>query len=132
MVYRLLIGLGYFIGLSNCVLEPTTSLIFLGMGINSQSFTIPPAKKAKFAQHRENLPRGNTLSTDASEFQWAAVIHLPSGDMRIGDYWPEELRNGHINVKEMYAIANAVDALPADVRDERVDVQVDNQVALHA
>ena len=212
VVCRLLIGLGYFIGLRKCVLEPTPTIIFLGMGIhsNTQSFSIPPEKREKFAQLREMIldhsarvplkslqklmgkcisfslafpgakyyiremaaaigraSRGGkiilgpalkaeiefwrfldtwtqhipwrkeshvalTLSTDASAFRWAATIHFASGDIQIGDYWQEDLRNEHINVKEMCAVANAIEALPAVVQDERVDVQVDSLVTLHA
>jgi len=72
------------------------------------------------------------MSTDASAFRWAATIHLESGDLEIGDYWTDDLLKEHINVKEMHAVLRALEALPASVRDCRVDVQVDNLVTLHA
>lgn len=71
------------------------------------------------------------MSTDASSFRWAATLHLASGDKEIGDYWTEDLRKEHINVKELYAVLQAIRSLPDSVRDCRVDVNVDNQVTLH-
>ena len=73
-----------------------------------------------------------SLSTDASLFRWAAVIHLRSSDLSIGDYLEDEMKNKHINVKEMYAVAKALESLPLDVKHCRVDIQVDSQVVIHA
>ena len=73
-----------------------------------------------------------SLSTDASLFRWAAVIHLRSSDLSIGDYLEDEMKNKHIDVKEMYAVAKALESLPLDVKHCRVDIQVDSQVVIHA
>ena len=73
-----------------------------------------------------------SLSTDASLFRWAAVIHLRSSDLSIGDYLEDEMKDKHINVKEMYAVAKALESLPLDVRHCRVDIQVDSQVVIRA
>ena len=68
-----------------------------------------------------------SISTDASNFGWGCVVHHPSGDRRMGDYWnSEELRLG-IASKEMLAICRAVKSSPSFVR---VDAQVDNGVAI--
>ena len=72
------------------------------------------------------------ISTDASAFRWAAKIHLVTGEKEIGDYWTEDLRQNHINVKEMYAVLLTIRSLPLSVKDCRVDINVDNQVALNA
>ena len=69
---------------------------------------------------------------DASVFFWAAIIHLKSSDLSFGDYREEEMKDKHINVKEMYAVAKALESLPLDVQHCRVDVQVDSQVVIHA
>ena len=52
-----LIGLGYVLGLSKCVLTPVTSLEFLGLTVDSelQAFNIPPEKLKKFIALRESI-----------------------------------------------------------------------------
>lgn len=72
------------------------------------------------------------LSTDASAFRWAASVHLQSGNLEIGDYWSPELLSQHINVKEMYAVLKSIEALPACVKNCRLDIAVDNQITLNA
>ena len=42
-----------------------------------------------------------SFTSDASSFRWAAVIHLPSRTLSVGDYWDEDIRGEHINVKEI-------------------------------
>ena len=54
------------------------------------------------------------ISSDASLYRWAAVIHLKSSD------------------KYMYAVVKALESLPVEVQPCRVDVHVDSQVTIHA
>ena len=72
------------------------------------------------------------ILTDASAYRWAAKIHLAAEEKEIGDYWTEDPRMEHINVKEMYAVVLAIQSLPDEVRDCRIDVNVDNQVTLNS
>lgn len=212
VVSLVLIHLGYFLGLSKCVLAPTKQLVFLGLLIDShaQAFLIPKEKRHKFAELREMIlaykssaplksiqklmgkctsfslafpgakfyiremaaaigkaGRGLEvtlspdlrheiefwrfldqweshipwrqekhvslrMSTDASGFRWAASVHLESGDLEMGDYWTMDLQEEHINVKEMYAVVKALEALPVSVSDCRVDINVDNQATIYA
>jgi len=57
LVCLTLIGLGYVLGLSKCVLTPVTSLEFLGLTVDSelQAFKIPPEKLKKFIALRESI-----------------------------------------------------------------------------
>ena len=73
-----------------------------------------------------------SFTSDASSFRWAAVIRLPSGTLSVGDYWGEDIRGEHINVKEMWAVLKGLQTLPEDIRDCRIDAQVDNMVAFHS
>ena len=172
IVVKVLVHLGYFLGLKKCVLIPVTRIVYLGMIVESlvQAFSVPKEKRDRFAQLREGIlvrkssvplksiqrlmgkcisfslafPGAKfyiremaaslaiSLSTDASLFRWAAVIHLRSSDLSIGDYLEDEMKNKHINVKEMYAVAKALESLPLDVKHCRVDIQVDSQVVIHA
>ena len=212
IVCRVLIMLGYTLGLEKCVLVPTGRILFLGLLVDShlQAFLIPEAKKETFAALRESLisrkasvpvkslqkmmgkcisftlafpgakfyiremasaigsaagkldaPLSPSLreeltfwrfldawvghipwrkeehvalsiSTDASQSRWAAVVHTGSCDLALGDYWEEELRVMNINVKEMWAVAKSLESLPVEVRDCRVDVQVDSQAIIHS
>ena len=212
IVCKVLVGLGYFLGIAKCVLVPATRIQYLGMIVDSaaQAFCIPEDKKLKFAQLREQiLLREATVSSkslqrlmgkcisfslafpgakfyiremaasiarasngsevkispvlreeilfwrfldswdkvvrwrseshvaisftsDASSFRWAAVIHLPSRTLSVGDYWDEDIRGEHINVKEMWAVLKGLQSLPEDIRDCRIDAQVDNMVAIHS
>ncbi|KAJ7354910.1 hypothetical protein OS493_029018 [Desmophyllum pertusum] len=133
VVCKVLINLGYFLGLSKCVLSPSTRLTFLGMAIDTSSLAFLVAK-----EKREAIPWiqechvSMSLSTDASAFRWAAVFHQHPTDLSVGDYWEDSLMNEHINVKEMHAVLKALECLPASVRDCRLDIQVDNLATLHA
>ncbi|KAK3733637.1 hypothetical protein QZH41_003402 [Actinostola sp. cb2023] len=71
------------------------------------------------------------ISTDASQFRWAAVIRYDSARLSVGDYWEEEVRLLNINVQELWAVAKAIQSLPHEIRDCRLDVHVDNQAAIH-
>ena len=71
------------------------------------------------------------ISTDASQFRWAAVIRYDSARLSVGDYWEEEVRLLNINVQELWAVAKAIQSLPHEIRDCRLDIHVDNQAAIH-
>ena len=43
-------------------------------------------------------------TSDASSFRWEAVTFLPSGTFSVGDYWDEDIRDEHINVKRMLVV----------------------------
>ena len=73
-----------------------------------------------------------SFTSDASSFRLAAVIRLLSGTLSVGDYWGEDIRGEHINVKEMWAVLEGLQSLPEDIRDCRIDAQVDNMVAIHS
>ena len=46
-----------------------------------------------------------SFTSDASSsFQWAAVTCLPSGTISVGDYWNEDIRDEHINVKGRWVV----------------------------
>ena len=45
-----------------------------------------------------------SFTSDASSFRWEAVTSLPSGTISVGDYWDEDIRDEHINVKGMWAV----------------------------
>ena len=62
---------------------------------------------------------------------WAGVIHCQPDDVVLRDFWGSDLAEVNINVKEMWAIAKVLESLPPDIRDCRVDVQVDNQAVIH-
>ena len=72
-----------------------------------------------------------SASTDASLSRWAGVIHCQPDDAVLGDFWESDLAVVNINVKEMWAIAKVLESLPSDIRDCRVDVQVDNQTVIY-
>ena len=73
-----------------------------------------------------------SFTSDASSFRWAAVIRLPSGTLSVGDYWGEDIRGEHINVKDMWAVLKGLQSLPENFRDCRIDAQLDNMVAFHS
>ena len=72
-----------------------------------------------------------SVLTDASLSRWAGVIHCQPNDMVLGEFWESELAELNINVKEMWGSRESLESLPSDIRDCRVDVQVDNQAAIH-
>ena len=50
------------------------------------------------------------LCSDASFFAWGCVLGSDTFSATIRDYWPVDQRHLHINVKEAWALANALDA----------------------
>ena len=71
-----------------------------------------------------------SLSTDASGYGWGGVVHLASGDQLLGDYWDAHQKHLNISTKEMLALVNTVKALPSNVKDCRLDVNVDSLVLI--
>ena len=57
IVCKVLVHLGYFLGLKKCVLVPVQRVLYLGMLVDSsrQAFFIPEEKKRTFASLRENI-----------------------------------------------------------------------------
>ncbi|KAK3710527.1 hypothetical protein QZH41_009353, partial [Actinostola sp. cb2023] len=71
------------------------------------------------------------ISTDASLSRWAAVVHHGCSEVTLGDDWEDDVRSKNINVKEMWAVVKALQSLPSEIRDCRLDVKVDNQATIH-
>ena len=70
------------------------------------------------------------LCSDASFFAWGCVLGPDTFSATIRDYWPVDQRHLHINVKEAWALANALDAFSGSLRDSWVDVYTDSQVLI--
>ena len=58
-------------------------------------------------------------------------MHLLFVGRPIRDYWSLEENNAHINVKELWAVYNAIQSLPQYICNMRLDVCLDSLVALH-
>ena len=63
-------------------------------------------------------------------FAWGCVLGPDTFSATIRDYWPVDERHLHINVKEAWALANALDAFSGSLRDSWVDVYTDSQVLI--
>ena len=72
-----------------------------------------------------------TISTEASQSRWAGVIQRQPTDIVLRDFWEGHVASEGINVKELWAVAKVLEALPSDIRDCRVNFQVDNQAVIH-
>ena len=68
------------------------------------------------------------MSSDSSGFAWGGVFHLPEGNLEVGDHWSAKEAALHISVKEMLALLRVLQSSPAELRNCRVDVNVDSQV----
>ena len=86
----------------------------------------------KLVRWRSERHAAISFTSDTSSSRWAAVIRLPSGTLSVGDYWDEDIRGEHKNVKEMWAVLKGLQSLPEDIRDCRIDAKVDNIVAFHS
>jgi len=53
----------------------------------------------------------------ASSFAWGCVLGPDTFSTTIRDYWPVDQRHLHINVKEDWALTNALDAFSGCLRD---------------
>jgi hypothetical protein len=58
------------------------------------------------------------------------VIHLPTGDQSVGDYWDDHDKQLNIATKEMLALTYTVKVLPSWVKHCRLDANVDSQVLI--
>ena len=70
------------------------------------------------------------LCSDASSFAWGCVLGPDTFLATIRDYWPVDQRHLHINAKEAWALANALDAFSGSLSDSWVDVYTDSQVLI--
>ena len=68
------------------------------------------------------------LCSNASSFAWACTLGPNACATVLRDYWPEDQRDLHINVKETLALVHALEAFP--FRDSWVDVFTDSQVLI--
>ena len=71
-----------------------------------------------------------SMSSDSSGFVWGGVFHLPEGNLEVRDYWSSEEAALHISKNEMLALLRVLQSSPVELRDCRVDVNVDSQVLL--
>ena len=69
---------------------------------------------------RQELHHQVRLCSDASSFAWPCTLGPNAHGAMIRDYWPADQRGLHINVKEILALVNALEAL--SFRDSWVDV----------
>ena len=70
------------------------------------------------------------LCSDASSFAWGCVLGPDTFSATIRDYWPVDQRHPHINAKEAWTLANALDEFSGSLRDSWVDVYTDSQVLI--
>ena len=73
-----------------------------------------------------------SFTSNASSFRWARVPFLPSGTISVGDYWDEDIRDEHINVKRRWAVLEGLLSLPESFSHFRIDAQVESMVVFHA
>lgn len=71
-----------------------------------------------------------SMSSDSSGFVWGGVFHLPEGNLEVRDYGSSEEAALHISKNEMLALLRVLQSSPVELRDCRVDVNVDSQVLL--
>ena len=69
-----------------------------------------------------------SMSSDSSGFAWGGVFHLPEGNLDLRDHWSAEEAALHISTNEMLALLRVLQSSPAELRNCRVDVNVDSQV----
>ena len=79
---------------------------------------------------RDEKHHSLTLSTDASGHGWGCVIHSPSDDQALGDYWYSDQLSLFISSKEMLALVYAIKALPDSIHNCRIDARVDSKVVI--
>ncbi|KAK6166305.1 hypothetical protein SNE40_023034 [Patella caerulea] len=70
------------------------------------------------------------LSTDASNFKWGAEFILNSKKQYFGDYWRSSEIDYPIMIKEALALLRALICIRHDVKDYRLDVNIDNKPLL--
>ncbi|KAK3720979.1 hypothetical protein QZH41_018535 [Actinostola sp. cb2023] len=70
---------------------------------------------------------------DASNFAWGGIINAPgSAALYIRDYWPDNLRERPIVVKEALALLNTLRAGKALISNTRLDVYTDSMALLQS
>ena len=72
------------------------------------------------------------LSTDALGYAWGASINLPSGPLKLRNYWLTSLLLRDICVKKALAVFFCLQAIQENLFNRRVDVFVDNEGLVHA
>ena len=72
-----------------------------------------------------------SVATDASSSGWGATVVSPNR-RELFDYWTQEEFTWDIATKEAMAINKMLLSCSDEVRNARVDVQVDNQAVIHA
>lgn len=72
-----------------------------------------------------------SMFTDAADSGWGGVYHTTSGDTVLSEYWKPDELGLNISTKEMLVICYAIQGCK-DIRDCRVDVLVESQVAIDA
>ena len=70
------------------------------------------------------------LCSDASSFAWGFALGADIFSATIRDYRPVDQRHLHINVKEAWALANALDSFSGSLRESWVDVYTDSQALI--
>ena len=78
---------------------------------------------------RNERRRQVKLCSDAS-FAWGGVLSPEACALTIRDYWPANQLVHHINVKEVMALVNVIEAFSHSIRDCWVDVYTDSQVLI--
>ena len=63
--------------------------------------------------------------------EWKNMLRLKSQQMRLNHVGLVCFTKEYINIKEFWAVAKVLEALPAEIRHCRLHVQVDNQAVLH-
>ena len=71
-----------------------------------------------------------SMSSDSSGFARGGVFHLSEGNLEVRDYWSSEEAALHISTKEMLALHRVLQSSPVELRNCRVDVNVDSQSLL--
>ena len=72
------------------------------------------------------------LSSDASGYKWAAVLHNGDVKTEISDFWSTQEIQSSIMVKEALALYNALKSVGDKIRNCRVCASVDNMGVIHA
>ena len=67
------------------------------------------------------------LSTDSSNYKWAAILHADNGDVVSSDIWSNEDRSLPIMLKEALALKNALICFRTEISGKRVKALVDNK-----
>ncbi|KAK3105648.1 hypothetical protein FSP39_002589 [Pinctada imbricata] len=73
-----------------------------------------------------------TLSTDASNYKWGAVLHVDRENVTFSDFWSPSEYGDNIMIKEAKALLNALKSVHSRIRNTRLCVNVDNQAVVEA